>query len=61
LLLFLKLIILKIEKIDLENSKYLKFIYSTRFSYEEFIEHDKSKCEDYLIYFLVKLMEGLCE
>jgi hypothetical protein len=43
---------LKIEKSDLENSKYPQILYPTRFQYEKFNESEKSKFEYDLIYFL---------
>jgi hypothetical protein len=42
----------KIENKDLENSKQLKFLYPTRFSYEKFNEHNKLKFGDDLMYLL---------
>jgi hypothetical protein len=42
----------KIKNSHLEKSKYPKFLYSTRFQYEEFNGNDKSKFKDNLIYFL---------
>jgi hypothetical protein len=37
---------------NLENLKHPKFLYPIRFSYEELNEHDKSKFEYDLMYFL---------
>jgi hypothetical protein len=58
LLLFLELIF---KNHNFESSKHSKFLHPTRFSYKKFNEHDKLKFRDDLIYFLVKLTEGLCE
>jgi hypothetical protein len=41
----------KIKNDELENLKHLKVLHPTRFSYEEFNEHDKTKFGDNLIYF----------
>jgi hypothetical protein len=41
----------KIKNDKLENSKYFKFLYPIKFSYEKFNEYDRLKFKNDLIYF----------
>jgi hypothetical protein len=45
ILLFFRVDFQKLKNKDLKNLKHFKFWHPTRFSYEEFNEHDKSKFE----------------